>query len=391
MYKFTEEQEKEIIDYYLVPNTVSTVVNTLGISRKAVERILKKHNISHHQKELNSLLTSKVRLKNKILVEDEQKIIDFYLVPNSVNATAKAFNISTTAVDYILKRHNILKHKEKIHQPHKKLGIASEQDIINYYIEQKSISKVMLKFNITRKTINKIILKNNIKLPVKVTTKQTKRKHKLNIIIDKKLEDEVIKFYLAPNTLSKTIETFKLTKYIVKKILKNNNISLHNKTTITALQKKTCLEKYGAESPMHVEKFKEKLKQNNLEKYGVEYAFQAKEVKEKIKNSNIKHFGGPNPSCSRAVREKASSTMLSRYGTLHVFSQKYAVEEQYFDSFPEVCFYLYYVNNNINIKREPVIFVYSFNGIDHKYLPDFKVNEQLYELKGNQFLAKDGK
>lgn len=61
-----------------------------------------------------------------------------------------------------------------------------------------------------------------------------------------------------------------------------------------------------------------------------------------------------------------------------------------FDSFPELCFYLYNKRVGNGIIREPRTFEYEFAGKILVYVPDFEVNGELYELKGDQFLAEDG-
>jgi len=101
--------------------------------------------------------------------------------------------------------------------------------------------------------------------------------------------------------------------------------------------KKTCLSKFGAESPLASKKIKNKIKKTNLKKYGVENPLQNieikkkaiatnllkygsenpmqnKKVKEKVEATNFLKYGGIRPMCSKKIQEKHSDTMLSKYG-----------------------------------------------------------------------------
>lgn len=113
----------------------------------------------------------------------------------------------------------------------------------------------------------------------------------------------------------------------------------------------TNLERYG-DPNYHNE---EKIKQTRLEKYGVENFFQDKEIHKKA-----------------------------------LLGHRYKYKNIKFDSFPELCFYLYCINKNISISRETIKLPFIFNGKQCYYYPDFKVNEQLIEIKGSQFLTEDG-
>lgn len=51
------------------------------------------------------------------------------------------------------------------------------------------------------------------------------------------------------------------------------------------------------------------------------------------------------------------------------------------------------MDQGINIHRAEVSFDYE-NPADsslHKYFPDFEIDDELYEIKGKQFLAEDGR
>lgn len=91
--------------------------------------------------------------------------------------------------------------------------------------------------------------------------------------------------------------------------------------------------------------------------------------------------------------------MLEKYGVrryaqtteFHNKSQhKYKFNDEVFDSFPELAFYIYCIDYNLNIKHIPVKIKYYFNNEIHYYFPDFELDGQLVEIKGDHFFNKDG-
>ena len=68
---------------------------------------------------------------------------------------------------------------------------------------------------------------------------------------------------------------------------------------------------------------------------------------------------------------------------------RYFISGKYFDSIPEAAVYIYYTDNNIPIKQEPIVFNYIFNGKTYKYFPDFEIDGKLVEIKGDYFFKSD--
>lgn len=66
----------------------------------------------------------------------------------------------------------------------------------------------------------------------------------------------------------------------------------------------------------------------------------------------------------------------------------YYVDNYYFDSFPELCFYLYHKHLKHNIIRSSKQLIYFYNNEKHFYLPDFEIDGQLYEIKGDHLFEK---
>lgn len=125
--------------------------------------------------------------------------------------------------------------------------------------------------------------------------------------------------------------------------------AIENSRTPEAIQKRknTCLERYGCEASSQNEEIKDQVRQRCLEKWG--------------------HCYGGN-------RQK-------------VF---YLYEDTYFDSSWELAFYIYCKDHGINFEYHSTLLDYYVNGKKHKYEVDFKVGEDLIEIKGGHLLDENG-
>lgn len=175
-------------------------------------------------------------------------------------------------------------------------------------------------------------------------------------------------------------------------------------------KKKTSLERYGVENhaqlPEIREKtkllFKEKKEQIQQKRIGtclVKYGQVHNNSPEAIekRKQTIKQRYGINPLCSKEALEKARQTCLLKYGEEYTtrlpafratnFST-YKYNDLHFDSSWELAFYIYLIDNNSKIKREPKKLEYSFNGTKHYYFPDFKIDNKLFEIKSPYLYSK---
>ena len=159
--------------------------------------------------------------------------------------------------------------------------------------------------------------------------------------------------------IKKKTEKTMLKKYGVKNALQSDIIQ--NK------KNNTMLEKYGDIAPTRVPEFIEKSKATCLQKYGVTYAIQLETIK-----------------------EKRRQTIKDRFGGSHAPNKVYFYDNEYFDSSWELAFYIYHKLNGISIYRNIDPILYEFDNKTHRYYPDFLVNGQLYEIKGDQFFKEDG-
>ena len=131
--------------------------------------------------------------------------------------------------------------------------------------------------------------------------------------------------------------------------------------------KTTMMERYGFECAMYNEKFRQDLKKRMVQKYGVECSFELPEVREKIRQTNLK-----------------------LYGYMYGRPSKYKFNNQLFDSSWELSFWIYHTDMKNNIERVQESFKYNDGKKDRYYIPDFRLNGILLEIKGDQFFDKNG-
>lgn len=167
-------------------------------------------------------------------------------------------------------------------------------------------------------------------------------------------------------------------------------------------------------------KMQHTLQNTLLQKYGVDNISKLAEIKYKKEQTTFKNYNVKNPSQSYIIQQKKIQTNLQLYGETNytktieykIFLKKYREQKYgknralnytykynniYFDSSWELAFWIYHIDNNINIKREPISFKYFIKNEIHTYYPDFLVNDQLIEIKADRFFnnknepIKDGK
>lgn len=158
--------------------------------------------------------------------------------------------------------------------------------------------------------------------------------------------------------------------------------------------KQTLLERYGDENYHNVELTKKRC----LEKYGVENYMQRKDIDVFAKYKENTGFSSPfaNP----AIVQKREENNLKKYGVRFVSqlhetrvksARKYTFNDIGFDSQWELAYYIYLRDHNIEFEYQPgVKLQYIVNDNIKFYMPDFKVNGELQEIKGPQFF-KEGK
>lgn len=221
------------------------------------------------------------------------------------------------------------------------------------------------------------------------------------------------------DSFSKT-ENF-LEKYTQTNLERYGTKWTHQNKKIKEKVKQTFLKKYGVPVPIQNKEIKEKIEQTNLKKYGFKVPGKNIHVKEKAKQTCLKRYGVEAPAQNKGIQRKQIETCLKHYG-IENYSQtsearsksryiwkwnfeenkklwlqncstkKYTLEEIHFDSKPELCFFLYCRDHNLDIKRNvEKSFSYTYQNKTYYYFPDFEIDGKYYEIKGNQFLTEDNK
>lgn len=216
------------------------------------------------------------------------------------------------------------------------------------------------------------------------------------------LKQNGIKFgnatYYPKETIDKVLDYFFNTPQLEKsKIINKQRYGIENPFQLTEKIKQSMLKKYGVEHPTQLKEIKDKIKNTVLQRYGETSVMHVKEFKEKAKINNILNHNGVYNSQTKEYLEKRSQTWLNKYGVDNIsklgMNQAHKIEFDgiYFDSKWELYYYFYLKNNNINFEYHPKIMLeYEFEGKSHRYLPDFKVEDRLVEIKGDHFFDKDG-
>ena len=203
---------------------------------------------------------------------------------------------------------------------------------------------------------------------------------------------------------------------------------------------KTCQEKYGVDNVFQTDWCKEKIKKTCQDHFGVSSSLAVKEIHDKgvkasrSKQANdkrvatlIKKYGVTNAlnlakhrdfsnakqrtyetiiknwgsveNWSKNIVEKAKKTNLKKFG-VEFYTQceqyrqtahrKYTYKNITFDSSWELAFYIFYTDLGKSVERCPCRFEYFVNNKKHYYIPDFKMDNKIYEIKGPHLLTKNG-
>lgn len=169
--------------------------------------------------------------------------------------------------------------------------------------------------------------------------------------------------------------------------------------------KNTCEKKYGDANFNN----REKCKQTKLKRYGDENYVNSELARKtwtkhiidnpnfleerlrKTKTTKLKRYGDENYNNHRQTKE----TLIKKYGMLHGLSPKYIYHGKKFDSSYELAYYIWLEDHKIDFKY-PCPYNFEFKnedtGKDKTYCPDFLVDGNIVEIKGDHFFKdKDPK
>ena len=153
--------------------------------------------------------------------------------------------------------------------------------------------------------------------------------------------------------------------------------------------KKGNIEKYGVEWPLQSPEVRKKANDKMLELYGTENLFYSKGFQESVKRYWKNKYGVENPSQVPEIQKKVREIINEQYNG-RTPSVRYIYFGITFDSSWELAVWIYCIDHNIPIIREPVIFrYYDINNKRHYYIPDFSISGKLVELKGDQYFSSN--
>ena len=368
---------------------------------------------------------------NRRTKEFETAVVSLFVDNHStINSICTQLSCSAQTVKDILINHNVDSYIN---------NDSRFNEILKYYRETKSISKTLDKFNKRPNCIYKVFEHENVLIDDQII---------LDIFIGTLTKNEkVFPFLIKSRILSFLKNTNN--KFIIGVIdyLKNRypdstspqeTISrIYNKIEIrptckqcggeirfqkltfpfaTFCSKKcsnnneetkqhlieTCLKKYGTTNTFKSESVKQKYRDNLRKKYGdnITNTFQIKEVIQKLEETKLKRYGNK----FYNNRLTASETCQKRYGVRNTSQvvefrnkqqHRYTYNGMTFDSKPEIAFYIW-LNDvkdilNIDFEYSPnKKYEYVYNNKNYFYIPDFRIGEQYFEIKGDHFF-KDGK
>ena len=160
----------------------------------------------------------------------------------------------------------------------------------------------------------------------------------------------------------------------------------------------TRLDRYGSTSYLGTEDCIAKTRRWALETYNVDHHLKAPEIRKEIEKTNLQTYG--NKAGKAFGTQYFKDAMIEHYGVeysmqckeiLDKARHRYIFNSRQFDSAPEIAFFIWLKDNNIEFEYQPnVSFEYEFAGKLHKYFPDFKVGDMFFEIKGDHFF-KDSK
>lgn len=163
-----------------------------------------------------------------------------------------------------------------------------------------------------------------------------------------------------------------------------NNLS---DETFRKIVEKTNIKKYGKKSYSQTDDFKNTV----LKDETGEYRMTTDDFKNKSKKTKYDRYGNEN----WLNPEKIKSTMIERYGVENCMQnhdifkktkKKYFYDNKNFDSAPELYYYIWLKDHNIEFEYQPnKKFIYYYDNKERNYFADFKVGEEYQEIKGLQF------
>lgn len=262
--------------------------------------------------------------KTSISKQDELLIVQHYKT-HTARSTAKYFHIRPSRLNKIIEAYDIEKH------PVVKTPRTDElKDKIIKLYPTTTDCELCKYLHITKETL--YMLLKELKIAQHTEVENRKMAQAKIHTINQGLKQQVIDYYLIPHTETDTALYFKVSRNLVSKIITEAG-----------------------------------LKRSHKEVYKVQ------DIQEKIKATCLKRYGVEN------------YTQTSDFHTKVITHYKFNTET--FDSSWELAYWICAKDHNIQIEHEPVRLSYSVNDKTYYYFPDFRINNQLLEIKGDHMCS----
>lgn len=317
----TEEEilNKLIELYFKEKLSLIKVKEKIGISQHRLQKILKKNNLPIRN--ISESLYNNTK---------DKEIIDFYTKGKSLKFIKDKLDTSVEKIYNTLRRNDIT-----LRGRGKKSIISNEeyQNIKKLYCQDKlSLEEIGKIYNVSFSTINKFMDRNGIE-------KRTKLSYKANVD-----ELKIIKLYNSGLSMSDIESTIQISKNVIYRVLKNNNIkrrSIKDSANTKKYQEKrrklflekNVLENLYVETKLSTLEIAElyKVKSHNinnlLEYYGISRRdtteiFNDRSFREKLRNKNIQLYGKPSFMHTEEFHKKKIKTFQEKYNVSNPFEHE---------------------------------------------------------------------
>jgi len=130
---------------------------------------------------------------------------------------------------------------------------------------------------------------------------------------------------------------------------------LSNDPKVKDKKRKTCINKYGTDSPLKNFEINIKKQQTCLKRYGVKNPSQLENIKNQKMITCLKHYGVSNPSKSKKIQKRKEITSYKRYSTKNPY-QNQKIQNKY----KQTCIKRYGVDHYTKTKKWKRIFREKF-------------------------------
>ena len=210
--KIGKFKQYKICNYYKDGHTIVQTAKEFGCSASAVQRILKRNNIEARKPRRKS--RRKTKGIGSLSFATQTEICKYYQEGYSLRDTGEKFGIGLSTVKLVLTKHG--HNCRKCGVAGKKLTIETEKKICELR-KTKTLRQLGQMYGISHQVVANILKRYGI---TKKNFKAGPKEKKISEYIQK----EIIRYYCVVNSIVKVADNFNVSKYYVKKILKQKGI-----------------------------------------------------------------------------------------------------------------------------------------------------------------------